>query len=158
MGVMGVRRRTPVEEPRDQSSPPAPRRADLWFSLIQPALLIGLVGACAATYLIACARLSVIECDQRRLERIAENEEARELNLHRRLAELRNAEQIRAHIGERGLCRPVAVAHVSLTDVPPAVCAVLPGAGPEERGREVRLGQLPADTAGALYPSLASAP
>lgn len=126
--------------------------------MIGPALLIALAGLGAVIYLVACARLSVIECDQQRLERIAEDEQARELNLQRRLAELGNAEQIRAHVVARGLCRPVAVAHVSLTDVPPAVCALLPGAGREEQGRELRLGQLPPDTGGARYPAPAFAP
>lgn len=153
-----MRRRTPRDVPYEQSRPPVPSGADLWSSLIRPALTIGLVGACAVLYLVACARLSVIECDQRRLERIAEDEEARELNLLRRLAELRNAERIRAHIAERGLCRPVAVAHVRLPDLPPAVCAALPGAEGREQGAPIRLGQLPPDTAGALHSSPASAP
>lgn len=153
-----MRRRTPPDGPSTQSGPPVRPGAEVWSSLVRPALTIGLVGACAVLYLVACARLSVIQCDQRRLERIAEDEEARELNLHRRLAELRNAEQIRAHIAQRGLCRPVAVTHVSLTDIPPAVRAALPDPEREERGRDIRLGQLPSDSPGAPYSFPASAP
>ena len=103
----------------------APRRpsalAAAWSEVVRPAIAIALVGGCAVFYLVACARLSVIECDLRRLERLAQDEQGRELDLHRRIAELGNAERVRAHIVDRGLCRPTAVAHVTLTDVPEAL-------------------------------------
>jgi hypothetical protein len=153
-----MRRRPFPGEPRKQLRPSVSKGAALGSSLIGPALLIALAGLCAVIYLCACARLSVIECDQRRLERIAEDEQARELNLQRRLAELGNAEEVRTHVVAQGLCRPVDVVHVSLTDVPPTVCALLPGAGREEQGRELRLGQLPPNTGGDRYPASAFAP
>ncbi len=127
--------------------------AGMWSSLIRPAIMIGIVGACAVLYLVACARLSVIECDLRRLDRVAEDEEARELDLHRHLAELRNAERIRAHIADRGLCPPVAVAHVVLEDVPPALQPALPTPERDLRTREMRLGQLPPGATGPLHAS-----
>ena len=149
--------RRPTSPINQRPTPVRPRRvstiAGVWSSLIHPAIMIGMVGACAALYLVACARLSVIECDLRRLERIAEDEEARELDLHRHLAELRNAERIRAHIADRGLCRPVAVAHVVLEDVPPALQPALPTPERDLRTRQMRLGQLPAGATGPLYAS-----
>ncbi|MGD9495904.1 MAG: hypothetical protein AB7Y46_06315 [Armatimonadota bacterium] len=130
---------------------PSPTRGGT--SLVGPAVIILVVGVIATAHVAACARLSIIECDLQRLQRIAEDEKAQELALQRRLAALRNAEEIRAHVLQRGLCPPVAVAHVRLTDVPPALYAALPAS---QRGRDTRgtrLGQLPSDAAGPLFAS-----
>ncbi len=152
--------RRPASSSRSTGTSAAPRRpsafAVAWSEVVRPAIAIALVGACAVCYLVACARLSVIECDLRRLERIAQDEQGRELDLHRQFAELGNAERVRAHIIERGLCRPTAIAHVTLTDVPEALYSALPTAGSDERMRDMRLGQLPpaqlpAGAVGALY-------
>lgn len=149
--------RRPASSIRHSATPAAPRRAfalaTAWVEVIRPAIAIAMVGACAVLYLVACARLSVVECDLRRLERIAQDEQARELELHRQFAELGNVEELRSHIVERGLCRPVDVAHVKLTEVPAALYPTLPtGAGDEGDGGR-RLGQLPASrlALGTLY-------
>ncbi len=143
-----TRRRTPVRSSRRGSF-----FAGAVWEVLVPAFCIALVGAGAVGYLVVCARLSVIECDLRRLERIADEEKARELDLHRQLAELRNVERIRSYIVERDLSRPMDVAHVVLKDVPPALYPILPTGGAEELGGEMRLGQLPPDMAGPLSPA-----
>jgi len=157
--------RRPASSSRQTGNSAAPRRrsalAAAWLEVIRPAIGIAAVGACAVFYLVACARLSVIECDLRRLEHLAQDEQGRELDLHRQFAELGNAERVRAHIIERGLCRPTAVAHVTLTDVPEALYSTLPTAGSDERMRDLRLGQLPpgelpAGAVGSLYASAPS--
>ena len=145
-----------------RTAPARPARSNtfgaLWSSLVRPALLISFAGACAVFYLVSCARLSVIECDLRRLERTAQDEQAHELGLHRELAELRNAEQIRAHIVDRGLCRPVAIAQVRLTDVPLELAQVLPTRDGGREAAEVRLGQLPSGLSDSLDAPAASTP
>ncbi|MGC9318589.1 MAG: hypothetical protein ACP5KN_11230 [Armatimonadota bacterium] len=143
------RQRTPVGPPRARSG------AHLWSELIKPALVITMIGGGAVLYLVGCARLSVIECDEQRLERLVQDERARELELHRRLAELRTADQIRTHIAQRGLCRPRGTLHVHLTDVPPRLYAALPTPTTEKPPQEIRLGQHGND---ARRPLLASAP
>jgi len=157
--------RRPASSSRPSGTSAAPRRrsalAAAWSEVVRPAIAIALVGACAVFYLVACARLSVIECDLRRLEHLAQDEQGRELDLHRQFAELGNAERVRAHIIERGLCRPAAVAHVTLTDVPEALDLALPTAGSDQRMRDMRLGQLPpgqppAGAVGSLYASASS--
>ncbi|MEA3402565.1 MAG: hypothetical protein U9R79_15105 [Armatimonadota bacterium] len=143
------RQHTPIGPPHVS---PAAR---LWSELIKPALVIAMVGGGAVLYLMGCARLSVIECDEQRLERLVQDERARELELHRRLAELRTADEIRTHIAQRGLCRPRGTLHVHLTDVPPRLYAALPTATTEEPPQEIRLGQRADEV---RQPLLASAP
>lgn len=120
---------------------------DVWSNVIRPALAIAAVGAAAVLYLVTCARLSVIECDLQRLERVAEQEQMRELQLRRRLADLRNAGHVREHIAMRGLTRPADFTHVRLGEVPASLSAALPDAAHEEPA--TRLGQLPPDIAAA---------
>lgn len=97
----------------------------LWSDVIKPALYIGIAGAGAVLYLIACARVSVIECDLGRLERIIESERTAELYLQRQLTELRHAERIQAHIAERGLQPPRGHRHLRIGNVPVSLCEAL---------------------------------
>jgi hypothetical protein len=125
----------------------------VWSDLIQPALIIGMIGAGAVVYLWACARVSVIECDLRRLERAGEAQQAVEFELQQHLASVRNAERIQEHIARRELDRPSGTQHVHLTDVPPALYEVLPSADSDRDRQEIRLGELPAGADAPLHAS-----
>ena len=121
----------------------------VWSEVICPALFIAMIGAGAVVYLFACARISIIECDLRRLERAQQAQQAAECKLHQQLAALQNAEHIQRHIADRRLDRPRGTHHVHLTDVPPALYEALPTASSDRDSREIRLGQL---TGGAGVP------
>lgn len=139
-----------------RQSAPTPRMSParrVWSELIQPALVIGMIGAGAVMYLLACARISTIECDLRRLERASEAQQAAEFELQQQLAALQNAERIQQHIVATGLDRPCGTQHVRLTDVPPALYEALPTADTDRDTREIRLGQLPAGADAPLYAS-----
>lgn len=127
------------------------RRA--WSEFVQPALIIGMIGAGAVVYLWACARISIIECDLRRLERASEQQDAVELELQRQLATLQTAEQIQGHIVDRGLDRPRGTCHVVLNDVPPSLYEALPPADSDRDTREIMLGELPAGSEAPLHAS-----
>ncbi|MGI5817505.1 MAG: hypothetical protein ACOX9R_05345 [Armatimonadota bacterium] len=139
-----------------RKSAPTPRVSSarrVWSDLIQPALIIGMIGAGAVVYLWACARVSVIECDLRRLERAGEAQQAVELQLQQHLASVQNAERIQAHIVEHQLDRPCGTRHVHLTDVPAALYEVLPTADSDRDSREIRLGELPGGADAPLHVS-----
>ena len=125
----------------------------LWSEVIKPALYIGLVGAGAVLYLVACARISVIECDLGRLERIIENERVAEFDLQRQLAELRHAESIQRHIVERGLQPPSGHRHVRLTNVPESLYEALPDRDGDRDRREIGITQIAEGAEGPLYAS-----
>ena len=135
--------------PTDRISPA--RR--VWSEIIEPALIIGMIGAGAVAYLFGCARVSVIECDLRRLERAGEAQQAAEFGLQQQLAALRNAERIEEHVRERELGRPDGTHEVRLTDVPPALYEILPTPASDRDTREIRLGQLPSGSDAPLYAS-----
>lgn len=109
--------------PRSEGRPNA---GDIWSDVIKPALYIGLAGAGAVLYLVACARISVIECDLGRLERVIESEQTAELGLQRQLAELRHVERIQSHIAERGLQSPSGHRHIVLGHVPASLYDTFP--------------------------------
>ncbi len=140
----GSRRRPPSR------TSPAQRA---WSDLIVPALIITMVGAGAVVYLVACARVSVIECDLRRLERAGSQQDVAELELQRQLAALQSADRVQQHIVERGLEQPCGTVHVSLTDVPPSLHEVLPAGDADRDTREIMLGQLPAGSEAPLHAS-----
>lgn len=134
--------------------PSAPRVSParrVWTEIIQPALVIGMIGAGAVVYLFACARISIIECDLRRLERAREAQQAVEFELQQQLASLQDAERIQQHIAERGLDRPRGTQPVRLTNVPPALYEALPTPDTDRDSRELRLGQLPAEPGAPLH-------
>jgi hypothetical protein len=114
----------------------------VWSEIIWPALVVALMGAGAVVYLFACARISIIECDLRRLDRTREAQQAAECQLQQQLAVLQNAERIQHHIVERQLDRPRGTTHVRLTDLPPELYEALPTAGSDRERREIVLGQL----------------
>lgn len=127
--------------------------ASLWSEVIKPALYIALAGAGAVLYLVACARVSVIECDLGRLERIIENERAMEFELNQQLAELRHVERIQEHIAERGLQPPRAHRQVRLTNLPASLYEALPEHGEERDPQEIGIGQLAEGIGAPLYAS-----
>ena len=114
----------------------------VWLEVVQPALVIGVIGAGAVLYLAGCARLSVIECDLARLDRACEQQEAVELELRRRLAQLQTPEAIQGHIAANDLGRPEGTLHVTLTDLPPALAAAFPFTEPGRERRQIGLGRL----------------
>ncbi len=137
-----------------RTRPPRTSRVQrVWSELIKPALIITMVGAGAVMYLIACARVSVIECDLGRLERAASRQEVAELELQRQLAALRSADRVQEHIVERGLEPPRGAVHVSLVNVPPSLREVLPAGDSDRDTREIRLGRLPAGADAPLHAS-----
>jgi len=128
-----------------KQSRPAPRVSPakrVWSEVIWPALIIGMIGAGAVVYVFACARISIIECDLRRLERAREAQQAAECELQQQLATLQNAERIQEHIAENDLDRPRGMRRVHLTDVPPALYEALPAVGTDRDRQEIRLGEL----------------
>jgi cell division protein FtsL len=124
-----------------------------WSELIKPALIIAAIGAGAVLYLVACARISVIECDLQRLERACARQEAAELELQRQLASLQSPDRVQQHIVEHGLEPPTGIVHVALTDVPPSLQQVLPVGGEDSDTREIMLGQLPGGSQAPLHAS-----
>lgn len=127
--------------------------ARLWSEVIKPALFIGLAGAGAVLYLVACARVSVIECDLGRLERIIENERATEFDLQRQLAELRHVERLQQHIAERGLQPPRTHKQVRLTNVPASLYDALRVRDGDRDRREIGIGEIVEGPGVALYAS-----
>lgn len=127
--------------------------ASLWSELLKPALIIALVGAGAVCYLVACARVSIIECDLRRLDRALEHKQTAELALQRQIAELQAADSIQQHISEYGLDRPSGREQVRLTSVPVALQDALPTPDSDRDTREILLGQIPLDSGMPLYAS-----
>jgi len=124
----------------------------LWCRLIKPALLIALLGAMAVLHLLACARLSVVECDRQRLRRIAADDDARRVQLCRRLTEHRSAEFILRHAKERGLEKPAAVVHITVDEVPQPLWADIPREAPQAAGSAFRLGQLSTQAESTIIP------
>ncbi len=144
-------------QPPSLQAPPTRQSSDssgysLWSDLIRPAIIIALVGGAAVLYLLACARLSSMQCDLRRLERLVEDRRAQEMELRRRLAEIRKAEEIRSHITRRHLEKPRGYEHVRLADLSPTLYEALPS--PERDRREVRLGMIPPETQAPVYAPL----
>ncbi len=123
------RRNTPTQQPR----PLRPRRwsqiARMWSELIKPALIIAALGLAAVLQISACARVSVIEWDLRRLEAQERDYASTILDLNRQLADLRAAQNIREHIRDRRLTKETAVEDVTLTGVPEELLAELPRSG-----------------------------
>lgn len=144
-----TRKRASQRQSASRTSPARRAIADV----IQPALVIALVGAGAVMYLCACARISMIECDLRRLERASEAQQAVEFELQQQLASLRNPERIQVHIEERELSSPRGTRHVHLTDVPATLYEALPASDTDRDTREIRLGRLPAGPDVPLYAS-----
>ena len=137
-----------------QSAPPRRSSAQrTWSEVIVPALIIAMVGAGAVVYLAACARFSVIECDVRRLERAASQQDVAEMQLQRQLAVLQSADAIQQHIVECGLEQPSGTVHVSLTDVPGSLHEMLPVRDADRDTREIILGQLPPGSEAPLHAS-----
>ncbi len=149
-----MRRSTASTERTSVRSPRVSAFSRTWDLYIRPALIIGMVGAGVVLYLVACARLSTLECDRRRLERRVEEVRARELELHKQLAELRQTDRIRRHIAERGLTRPRGTIRVELRDMPPSLYAELPSADKRRRDLRARLGEEQED-APTMYASAA---
>ena len=135
--------RNAASRSKSGSTPSVSPARRVWSRIIWPALVIGMIGAGAVVYLFACARISIIECDLKRLERAREAQQAAECELQQQLATLRNAERIQQHIAERELDRPRGTQRVYLTDVPPTLYEALPAADSDRDRREIRLGQLP---------------
>jgi cell division protein FtsL len=130
-----------------RQSPPTERISParrVWSEVIVPAIVIGLVGIIAVAHVYGCARISIIECDLRRLERACEAQEAAQIELKHQLAKLRNAERIQEHIARRQLDSPRGTHHVLLSDLPPGLYETLPAAETDTDRREIRLGQLAA--------------
>jgi len=146
-----ARRKTSQKQPAPTPRTSPARR--VFTEIIQPALVIGLIGVGAVMYLCACARISMIECDLRRLERAGEAQQAVEFQLQQQLATLQNPERIQQHMEERELSSPRGTHHVHLTGVPPALYEALPTSDTDRDTREIRLGQLPAGPAAPLYAS-----
>ncbi len=115
----------------------------IWSELVKPALLIALLGAGAVMYLVGCARVSVMECDLRRLDSLLAEERALEFELQRQLAKERSTERIRLHIRKRGLQPPSGHKHVKLEDVPPSLYEALPRRDGDRELQEILVGQLP---------------
>ena len=128
------------QQPYLRRIPPMQRT---WSELIWPALIIAIAGAGAVVYLVACARISVIECDLQRLERASARQEAAELELQRQLASLQSPDRVQQHILEHGLEPPTGVVHIALTDVPPSLEKVLPAGAEDRDGHEIMVGELP---------------
>jgi len=129
-----------------------PPRSGLWAQLIRPALVIALIGTLAVVYLWACARLSVMDCDKRRLQRIAADDEARRAELRTEAAARRSADRILAHAGDRGLKKPRALVHVTVDEVPESLWAEMPRDGSPPPDEGVRLGQLAPGSSAAPAP------
>jgi hypothetical protein len=148
---------------REATSTDAPRRAgrplrsspgsSVWSDLVRPAVLIGLLGGLAVLHLLACARLSLIECDRQRLTRLAADADARRAELRRELAQRRSARLIREHAEARGLEKPARVVQITLDEVPSSLWAEMPHEGSPQPAAAVRLGQLPGEAAAASRPA-----
>lgn len=144
------REATSTDRPRrGEGSPGNLPGCNVWLDLFRPALLIGFLGGLAVLHLLACARLSLIECDRQRLKRVAADADARGAELRRELAQRRNARLIREHAEERGLQKPARVVQITLDEVPTALWAEMPEEGRREPGAAVRLGQVPGEAAAA---------
>ncbi|MFO8079089.1 MAG: hypothetical protein R6V07_02180 [Armatimonadota bacterium] len=134
--------RQATSQMQSRSTPRMSPARRVWSDIIWPALVIGMIGAGAVVYLFACARISIIECDLRRLDRARQAQQSAEYELQQQLAVLQNAERIQDHIVERELDRPRGTTHVRLTDLPPELYEALPTAGSDRERREIVLGQL----------------
>ncbi|MFW5868348.1 MAG: hypothetical protein ACOCX2_11060 [Armatimonadota bacterium] len=133
------------------STPRVSPAGRVWSEVIWPALIIGLIGVGAVVYVFACARISIIECDLRRLERAREAQQAARCELQQQLATMQNAQRIQEHIEEEELDRPTGTRRVHLTDVPPALYEVLPTTGSDHDHREIRLGELSDESSDPLH-------